>query len=479
MENKIIETQVELELTGEQIERLDEMYGAVHEAICILAEKDSEELPYDISIIGDITDAIINALAKDHNIHVRYPGIVTNEDGSQFYEEYPTKTGLTKSLDPSENVLFYVEFDNGDSNCYQGTRIPTLEEANVFCKEHIDSVEDWNHVVYVGAIDRVSAEGSWDMPATLADASWPVFDPTIKNYESELVATSDSSLPANGVALTLLKEVLGTIEAHDFSISSYEEEGVVCGINLETWTSGGVNMIPMLDFRGGGVVFDPYDIRVELDSMYAEFDVDEAIDDHRQAEDYRSAFSHKQSISDFEEYKERLRELLAAVNDVLDRYSDHGDDVLFNEDDFTNLGVSFDEILKDLPDMTATATGDDSESTEPELTEKTLYIATTCFEQKTCILGMRNTFDEAFKLICSDVKKIMGYHGDELDSIIRVCDDNGDEGGYDYDLFLNSDGNGYVEKYGNSYNWNILVETIQIDSNGNIVTADMSEQQKS
>jgi hypothetical protein len=99
MENKIMETQEELELTGQQIERLDEMYDAVYNTILVLAEKDSESLSWDMEIIGNATEALVAILAKDHNIHVRYPGIVTNEDGSQFYEEYPTKTGLTKSLE--------------------------------------------------------------------------------------------------------------------------------------------------------------------------------------------------------------------------------------------------------------------------------------------------------------------------------------------------------------------------------------------
>jgi hypothetical protein len=133
-----------------------------------------------------------------------------------------------KTIGDTENVLFYVEFDNGDSSCYQGTRIPTLEEANVFCKEHIDSDEDWNHVVYVSAIDRTSAEGLWDMPATLADASWPVFEPTfdevLDNLPDVTVETTSDDASGDHTEKTLYiatctydrqLEILGVRGTHD------------------------------------------------------------------------------------------------------------------------------------------------------------------------------------------------------------------------------------------------------------------------
>ena len=76
-------------------------------------------------------------------------------------------------------ILFYVEFDNGDSNCYQGSRVPTLEEARIFCKDHIDSIKEWRDVVFVGEIDRTQAEGLWDL-SRHNDKDWPVFLPDAK-----------------------------------------------------------------------------------------------------------------------------------------------------------------------------------------------------------------------------------------------------------------------------------------------------------
>lgn len=80
----------ELELIDENIKRIDKMVArndeidnAVYECICILAEK---ELDWDMEIIGNATEAIIAEL-ENHDIKVRYPGVTTDEDGRQHYEE--------------------------------------------------------------------------------------------------------------------------------------------------------------------------------------------------------------------------------------------------------------------------------------------------------------------------------------------------------------------------------------------------------
>lgn len=77
------DTHQELELTDEMIERNDEIDNAVYECICILAEK---ELDWNMGIIGNVTDAIKAELAK-HGIKVRHPGVVTDKDGSQHYDD--------------------------------------------------------------------------------------------------------------------------------------------------------------------------------------------------------------------------------------------------------------------------------------------------------------------------------------------------------------------------------------------------------
>ena len=74
----------------------------------------------------------------------------------------------------SEVILFFVEFDNGDSNCYQGTRVPTVDEAKTFCKNHIDSNEQWSMVVCTGEVGYEQAKRLWDL-SFLQSADWPIF----------------------------------------------------------------------------------------------------------------------------------------------------------------------------------------------------------------------------------------------------------------------------------------------------------------
>jgi len=78
----------ELELTDEQLERNDEIDNAVYNCILVLAEQSDTELPWDMGMVAEVTDAIKEALWLYGNIKVRHPGIVTDEDGNQSYQEY-------------------------------------------------------------------------------------------------------------------------------------------------------------------------------------------------------------------------------------------------------------------------------------------------------------------------------------------------------------------------------------------------------
>lgn len=85
LEHRVIESKP-LELTGEMEERNDAIDNAVYACILELAEKDEDELPWDMEIIGDVTDAIKDVLARK-GIKVRHPGVVTEENGSQHYAD--------------------------------------------------------------------------------------------------------------------------------------------------------------------------------------------------------------------------------------------------------------------------------------------------------------------------------------------------------------------------------------------------------
>lgn len=75
----------ELELTDAQSERIDEIYNAVFELCKTMTE--DENLEWDMAFIGDIADYAAETLCNIGK-RVRFPAIVTNEDGTQYTEEY-------------------------------------------------------------------------------------------------------------------------------------------------------------------------------------------------------------------------------------------------------------------------------------------------------------------------------------------------------------------------------------------------------
>ena len=86
----------------------------------------------------------------------------------------------------------------------------------------------------------------------------------------------------------------------------YKENGECVGIEIEQWTDGGVDMIHLIDGRDRDMN-DPDWWKDELEAISEAFDVDEEIDINRQDEKYRSAFTYRQSVEDFENYDKWLK----------------------------------------------------------------------------------------------------------------------------------------------------------------------------
>lgn len=73
----------ELELTDEMLERIYKINKSVYRCLCICAEK---KIPWDMEIIGTVAETIQSTLTE-HGIKMRWPAIVTNDDGSQEFAE--------------------------------------------------------------------------------------------------------------------------------------------------------------------------------------------------------------------------------------------------------------------------------------------------------------------------------------------------------------------------------------------------------
>lgn len=94
------------------------------------------------------------------------------------------------------------------------------------------------------------------------------------------------------------KKLISFFEENDFSVNIFMEEKIECA-EIETWTSGGVNMIHLLR---------PFNIK-QFKEIVNDFNVDEEIELHRQGSDYKNAFTIRESLEDFEEYRNRLKEV--------------------------------------------------------------------------------------------------------------------------------------------------------------------------
>ncbi len=95
-------------------------------------------------------------------------------------------------------------------------------------------------------------------------------------------------------------------EEKDFNVNLVIQDGVQSA-ELETWTEGGVNMIMWLS---------PFTIE-EFEESVDNFDVDEEIELHRQRQDYKEAFTIRQSLEDFEGYLNRLSALRVDLKNIM------------------------------------------------------------------------------------------------------------------------------------------------------------------
>lgn len=98
------------------------------------------------------------------------------------------------------------------------------------------------------------------------------------------------------------KKLKKFFEDNDFNVHLFKQDGVQCA-EVETWTDGGVNMIMCLQ---------PFNVE-EFKSYVNDFDIDEQIELHRQGQDYKNAFSIRESLEDFENYHNRLKDILFKI----------------------------------------------------------------------------------------------------------------------------------------------------------------------
>lgn len=77
--------------------------------------------------------------------------------------------------------------------------------------------------------------------------------------------------------------------------------------SLEAWTNGGVNMFIEIE--------DNKDIIKGLEEYIENFDIGEEIDMYRESKEYRNAFKITESVKDFEDWLEFIKDVIKQLKE--------------------------------------------------------------------------------------------------------------------------------------------------------------------
>jgi hypothetical protein len=99
------------------------------------------------------------------------------------------------------------------------------------------------------------------------------------------------------------KELEKFFEENDFQVHLIEQDDQQCA-EVEMWTDGGVDMI---------ITLMPFNVK-EFKEYVKDFDIDEQIDIHRQADDYKKAFKISESLKDFTKYHNHLKKIVKLLD---------------------------------------------------------------------------------------------------------------------------------------------------------------------
>jgi hypothetical protein len=111
-----------------------------------------------------------------------------------------------------------------------------------------------------------------------------------------------------------MKKIFDKIKAANISIHEYKEGKKLCGYELNTYTSGGLNQIVFVDFRDTDK--NPKD-KNDFKELFLErvnsIDTDEEVEMNRQNKDYCRDFTLRESLDDIEAWKKDLVKLAESL----------------------------------------------------------------------------------------------------------------------------------------------------------------------
>lgn len=116
----------------------------------------------------------------------------------------------------------------------------------------------------------------------------------------------------------ILENIVKTLETFDYKVNYIYENGMISGMEIETWTDGGVDMIHTFyfcdEYQG---IYDKNNIKNQLKEIADNFSVDDEIDMYRQNIDYKRNFTISESLKDFNDYRKKLNNL---ANNFITKY---------------------------------------------------------------------------------------------------------------------------------------------------------------
>ena len=116
----------------------------------------------------------------------------------------------------------------------------------------------------------------------------------------------------------ILDNIIKAIESFNYGVSLIYENGMISGMQIETWTNGGVDMIHTFYFCDDyQELYDKENVKKQLQELVDNFSIDDEIDMYRQDANYKSNFTISQSLEDFNEYQKKLEDL---ANNFITKY---------------------------------------------------------------------------------------------------------------------------------------------------------------
>lgn len=73
--------------SAEQETRIDEVHNSVYSCILALTGKTPEEMPFDMGVVGPVSDHLTELLASEYGLRIRFPAVVSDGDKERI-EDY-------------------------------------------------------------------------------------------------------------------------------------------------------------------------------------------------------------------------------------------------------------------------------------------------------------------------------------------------------------------------------------------------------